>query len=332
MTHQQKINLFGWLHPLVHSAGIVKKMSPPVLMPFYHTVSDEVLPHIAELYSVKSSKRFRNDLDYLLRFFTPLSMQDFISGAYDKSKAHMLLSFDDGLKECHSVIAPILKEKGIPAAFFINPAFIDDKAWFYRYEASWLIYDLKHQEPADDASCTMIKMKEKEKLRYQEQLRQVNYNSTDVLDKIMERMQISRQAMKLQTRVYLNSEELQSLEADGFHIGAHSQHHPEFSSISEDDQIREVNESMQALERLVNLSIRSFAFPFSDDGISSNQLKKIRESANLNISFGTSGTGKHPELNHYQRMPMEHTRNIPAKKIITGELMAANIKSRIKSS
>ncbi|MFO7878948.1 MAG: polysaccharide deacetylase family protein [Bacteroidota bacterium] len=330
MTHQQKTELFGWMAPFIKVSAAVRKNIPPVIMPFYHTVSDETLPHLAELYHVKNSRAFRQDLDYLLRHFVPLSMDDFISDRYDKSKAHMLLSFDDGLKESHSLIAPILKEKGIPAAFFINPAFIDDKAWFYRYEASWLIHDLKNQDPSDDASCTIIKMKEKEMLRYQEQLRAVDYSSRDMIDRIMERLQVSRQAMKLQTRVYMTESEVQSLQKDGFHIGAHSQHHPLFSEISAEDRFHEARESADAVSDIASQKINTFAYPFTDDGMSREQLKAVIEAGGFAATFGTGGLGKTPDIPHYQRIPMEHGRRFSAKKIVSGEIIADKIKSLFK--
>ncbi|MFW6302095.1 MAG: polysaccharide deacetylase family protein [Bacteroidales bacterium] len=330
MTHQQKTELYGWMAPFTKVSAAVRKKIPPVIMPFYHTVSDETLPHLVELYHVKSSRAFRQDLDYLLRHFLPLSMEDFISNRYDRNKAHMLLSFDDGLKECHSIVAPILKEKGIPAAFFINPAFIDDKAWFYRYEASWLIHDLKNQDPSDDASCTIIKMKEKEMLGYQEQLRAVNYFSLDVIDRIMERLQVNRQSMKLQTRVYMTESEVRSLQKDGFHIGAHSQHHPLFSEISADERLREASESADAVSDIVSQNIKTFAYPFTDDGMSREQLNAVIEAGGFAATFGTSGFGKTPDIPHYQRIPMEHGRRFSAKKIVSGEIIADKIKSIVK--
>jgi hypothetical protein len=46
------------------------------------------------------------------------------------------LSFDDGLSACYDTIAPILLRKGVPATFFLNPAFIDNKALMFRYKIS----------------------------------------------------------------------------------------------------------------------------------------------------------------------------------------------------
>ena len=47
------------------------------------------------------------------------------SGKLDRRCLH--LTFDDGFRELHDVVAPILLRKGIPATFFVNSAFIDNK-------------------------------------------------------------------------------------------------------------------------------------------------------------------------------------------------------------
>src|SRR5687767_2369317 len=109
--------------------------------PFYHLVSNEDVPHIKHLYSFKNVHQFRKDLDVLLKNFIPIDLPDLSKIVREGSmkKNGFFLSFDDGLSECYHVIAPILKEKGVPATFSINSAFVDNKNLFYRYQASIII-------------------------------------------------------------------------------------------------------------------------------------------------------------------------------------------------
>lgn len=46
------------------------------------------------------------------------------------------------MRQCYDVILPILEAKGIPATFFINSGFIDNKDLFFRFKASFLIDEL----------------------------------------------------------------------------------------------------------------------------------------------------------------------------------------------
>jgi len=40
--------------------------------PFYHVVSDEPLPHVEQLYNIKTIQQFKDDLDFLLKHFKPI--------------------------------------------------------------------------------------------------------------------------------------------------------------------------------------------------------------------------------------------------------------------
>src|SRR5438477_4699987 len=97
------------------------------LVVYYHLVSDSDVPHVSNLYAFRRVAQFKKDLDVLLKFFHPLSLQDFmlsLKGQRSLPRNAFLLTFDDGLKECHEVIAPILRQKGIPATFFVCSLFV----------------------------------------------------------------------------------------------------------------------------------------------------------------------------------------------------------------
>ena len=46
------------------------------------------------------------------------------------------LAFNDGWREFHGFIAPVLLDKGIPATCFLNSALIDNKELFYRFRSN----------------------------------------------------------------------------------------------------------------------------------------------------------------------------------------------------
>src|SRR5687768_8144112 len=108
------------------------------ILPFYHIVSNEECPHIKNLYRVKTTAQFESDLDFLLQHYTAISINELnhvVEGKF-KNKKIFFLSFDDGLREVHDVIAPILLRKGLPATFFLNADFIDNRALMFRYKVS----------------------------------------------------------------------------------------------------------------------------------------------------------------------------------------------------
>lgn len=104
-----------------------------VVCPYYHTVSDTPLPHINPLYRHRTIAQFREDLDWLLAHYKPIQWYEI--DAYERAqKPAFCLTFDDGLKEFYTIVAPILEEKKIPCVCFLNSAFVDNKGLMFRYQ------------------------------------------------------------------------------------------------------------------------------------------------------------------------------------------------------
>ncbi len=112
------------------------------IFPFYHVVSDADLAHVRHLFSYRNTSEFKEDLDFFLRHYKPLGLSDLLVSLKNDGtlpKKSFLLSFDDGFREIYDTVAPILREKGVPATFFLNSAFLDNKHLFYRHKASVLV-------------------------------------------------------------------------------------------------------------------------------------------------------------------------------------------------
>jgi len=124
---------------IIPTKFLIKLSGKKVIYPFYHIVSDNPPSHIKHLYPVRNIKQFEKDLDFLQKHFTA---SDFPVKGHNPQ---FILSFDDGLSEVYNIIAPILKKRNIPAIFFINSAFVDNKDMFSNYVSS-----LKKENPDID--------------------------------------------------------------------------------------------------------------------------------------------------------------------------------------
>ena len=81
-----------------------------LVLPYYHVVSDQELPHVSYLYKFPSVQRFKTDMEFFLRFYTPVRLQEVIShldGNGRLPKRCFLPTFDDGFSEIYDVIAPL---------------------------------------------------------------------------------------------------------------------------------------------------------------------------------------------------------------------------------
>lgn len=282
---------------------------------FYHTISDRPLYHIRHLYHVRDSQTFEADLDYLLAHYTPVDLPEVIAHLYNQQplpKRAFFLTFDDGLAECADVIAPILQRKGIPATFFLNSDFIDNKALMFRYKASLLIDQLQDNTPAQQ------QLVQQHLATYnlpfetiKASLLAVRWPQQAVLDALAKDLDYSFEAYLATEQPYLTSPQIEQLLQQGFHIGSHSQNHPTYNLLSLSEQVEQTIRGQQALEEQFDLPHRVFAFPFTDYGVSAAFFERILEQAEFRLTFGGAGLKKETIQGQLQRFGVETSTAAP---------------------
>ncbi len=259
---------------------LIELQPPPnnIIFPFYHIVSPINPPHIASIYKPKKPEEFRQDLDKLLEYFQPISLEEvfhYQQTGTQPEKPSFHLTIDDGLKESYTVIAPILKEKNIPATFFINPKFIGNQFLMYRYQQSVILETMKKKNLDNVAGF------------YPDEILKFTQKETRELDRIAESIGAHFNTYLRDYHPYMTWKQLQVLETDGFTIGGHSNNHPNYKEISLEEQLEETKGSIESIQEHLNPKIRTFAFPFSDDGVSKTFFDWIKSS--LDMCFTTAG-------------------------------------------
>lgn len=260
-----------------------------LLLPYHHTVSNEELQHIAHLYSYKNEQQFISDLDFLLTNYKPVSVDELSKAVLNKNKlpaGKFLLTFDDGFREVDDIIAPILEKKGVPAIFFINPAFIDNKELFYRCKISLLIGELKKNQAsyltlyADALQITAATMES-----VTEALKKLSQDNASVLDGIAEKISYSFDEYLQKQQPFLTAEQLVSLHKRGFSIGAHSMNHPYYNLLPVEGQVKQTIDSCNYVKDLLGIGECHFSFPHSDEPISQQTITAINKN-NTGLLFG----------------------------------------------
>jgi peptidoglycan/xylan/chitin deacetylase (PgdA/CDA1 family) len=304
---------------------LIKLTNQKIIFPFYHAISDEDIIHIKHLYKVRTKAQFINDLDLLLKYYHPVSHEDLLNSVKQNKPLQgkcFMLSFDDGLREFHDIIAPILIRKGIPAVCFLNTAFIDNKALFYRYKASILIGEFEKGKcsPATLKTVQQWFLNNRLSQSFDKTLRRVSYSQKDLLDKLAVLMGYDFPGYLKVNRPYLTSIQIEKLISQGFAFGAHSIDHPEYRFISEEEQFSQTRESIKDVCGKFGLSYRLFSFPFTDSGVKRNFFQKIfdPEQPVADITFGGAGLKRDCMSSHLQRIPFEET-SLSAKQILLSE-------------
>jgi len=303
------------------------------LFPFYHLVSDEEVRHVKHLYKIRTTKEFINDLDFLLKYYKPVSIIDFLDAFNSNTPLpgnSFILTFDDGLREFHDVAAPVLIQKGVPATCFLNSAFIDNKDLFYRYKASLLIDRL--QRGISGTIETSVKNWFAENhlaltTNYSGLLK-VNYANRHLLDDLALKLDLTFEDYLRTKRPYLDSAQITSLMKQGFTFGSHSIDHPEYRFLSEEEQIRQTTESLLAVRSKFGIEEKLFCFPFTDYGVKQSFFRQVFDPLQplADLTFGGAGLKSDSISRNIQRVPFEGT-SMDAKQILGTEYLYYIIKA-----
>jgi peptidoglycan/xylan/chitin deacetylase (PgdA/CDA1 family) len=299
-----------------------------MVSPFYHIVSEVVPIHVKNLYPVVSPKHFIADLEFMLKHFIPINVNEIplvLAGQKQLSKPAIFLSFDDGFKEISTVVAPILLEKGIPATFFVSPAFVDNKDMLYRCKLSLIanrVNELGREFEVPNFLLSLWGNEVKKSKVFNKKLFHLKSDNIHLIEKIANELQVDLKGYLKSESPYITLEELSDLAKKGFAIGAHSYNHPYFYDITFDEQIKEVVTSLDWVKSNIPDQPRIFAFPFTDYGVSGDFYRYFLKdnSSTIDMMFGTAGMKLSPSNKIIQRIPMEVDR-LNARQILGGEYL-----------
>jgi peptidoglycan/xylan/chitin deacetylase (PgdA/CDA1 family) len=192
-----------------------------------------------------------------------------------------VLSFDDGMREVYDVIAPILREKGVPAVFFLNALTIDNVQLMWRHKISLLI-ERSQEQPGRIPPGLNLRPGESLCAK----LKALRFGDERTLDNVARFFELDFHEYLSSARPYLTARQVLELARAGFEIGAHSASHPYFHEMAVEDQKDQISRSVQFI-RALGLSCRCFAFPFHDNGVPASVFAYMRD-LDLALSFGTS--------------------------------------------
>ncbi|MFT7464152.1 MAG: peptidoglycan/xylan/chitin deacetylase (PgdA/CDA1 family) [Pseudohongiellaceae bacterium] len=193
--------------------------------------------------------------------------------AGETPKKQVVLTFDDGYRDNHDLLLPILKRRGATATIFVQTGPMKGKLnWLHHY--FWVL----HREGPHKLATLISEQLSRPHLRADladlpNGLVEAEYAMKQLLkyevaaeerDQILERI-FSEQGGndgELARDVYLSPDECRALDEAGIEIGAHTVNHLILSSLDSTRQRLEIEGSLRDLESWLGHGIPAFAYPY----------------------------------------------------------------------
>jgi peptidoglycan/xylan/chitin deacetylase (PgdA/CDA1 family) len=267
--------------------GLYRPMFPkPLVGLFYHSVSDERLPHQVHTYPSEPVARFSTALHYIQKHFNFVSYQqveDFCLHGGTLPPRALHLSFDDGFAECFDVVRPILLEHGIPATFFVVADWLDDRTMFYRHKQSLCVEQMNQLPPSERAAALAAINREfgvslADAGSFADWAGELPRSEDRTITRVADLIGLDLDAYLAGRQLYLTSDQLIQMHSEGFTIGAHTRTHWKLADLDDAEQREaEVLDSARAVAALTGQARVPLAFPYTGKGIARSELAGLRQ-------------------------------------------------------
>lgn len=310
---KEVIGLIGSLVPL----NVLFKYywSDCIVLTYHSLFGLDVEPEVDQ-YINRTKSEFTEDIIFIKNNFNVLSLKEFLEinnkgGKFPERS--LLITFDDGLAIQYDHMYPILKSHNIPATFFLNNAFIDNRDLHYERKKYIILRKLNElQDNAVDRKISKAVSKDySDEFNLKNFIHELEYKSKNTLDTVADELGISFADYLHENNIYLTTQQIDTMLRNNMTIGGHSIDHPDFTELSLEDQVKQTLSSVNDLASRFQLDYKAFAFPYNDRDLNVALYERISDS--IDVSFGSSGLLKDEYKMHFQRGRIEHTTLSPRR-------------------
>jgi peptidoglycan/xylan/chitin deacetylase (PgdA/CDA1 family) len=252
-------------HALRLASGLQGK-GAAILM--YHAVQDEPAAWADRLGGiVHATGVFRGQMELLAREFEPANLEQvagFVNGQNDLPRRAVLVTFDDGYADNIEVAAPILRQLGITAAFYVTVGCIEsgELPWPARLRFA---FRTTRREVWQDANGVRFSLKtegdREQAFRHICPLVGRLSGAAQRSFIIDVERQLHVEAASGSKRMMMTAEQLRQLRAQGHIVGSHTMSHPNVAELASEDRGYELGESRKTLEAMLDEPVKHFAYP-----------------------------------------------------------------------
>ena len=212
-----------------------------------------------------------------------------------------MITFDDGYRDNYEVALPILREVGLPAAFFIAAGYIDrprltwwDRVAYVVKSTTRDVLELDYPEPLT------IDLRQPDRDRATRQILQPYKRTPEIdqerfFDRLEEQAGVEVESEALGRDLFMTWDQVRGLRGGGMALGSHTYDHPVLSRMPEAIQLSELTRSKQVLEAQTDGPIHTVAYPVGGPDAFIDSTKRLVRAAGYRAAFSYYGGFNRPD-------------------------------------
>ena len=234
------------------------------------------------------------------RMIGPDGLEELTEGGFRPAEPSALITFDDAYRDNVDLALPILRELGVPAAFFVATGFLDRPrlAWWDHVafaikttKVARLVLDAPEPLTIDLKACSRAEAIEAVVGPF---LRSDPSHEAELLAHLDDRAEVAVDAETLGRAVFANWDQVRALADAGMIVGSHTRDHLNLARQTEADQTAALVDSRRTLERELGREVTTLAYPYGSAGDFTAATQRIAREAGYRVAFSTTATINRP--------------------------------------
>jgi len=250
--------------------GLARFMGPAYSLRcvVFHNISAEESPFTTGMNVSTTPAKFEAALRFLTTYYHPVCLEDVLtsSDSAPLPARAVLVSFDDAYASVVEIAAPLCQKFGVPAVFFVNAGFLDNRCLAPDNLVCYVANVLGM--PTVNAAARAVRGADYPELRSLPDVFGRFFPSLKLAERraFLEALGklggIDERRLASEAALYLTSSQLRTLTGFDFEIGNHTYTHVHCRALSSEDFVEEIDRNKAMLEAASGAKVRSFSQPY----------------------------------------------------------------------
>jgi peptidoglycan/xylan/chitin deacetylase (PgdA/CDA1 family) len=289
---------------------------PGLIVLTYHRIAEPGIDRFYDPVISATPESFRVQVEWLANRVRLVTLDELITRVESGSpwrEPAMLITFDDGYRDNFNVAAPILRERNVPATFFLTTAFLDSPRLPWWDHVAYVLKQTQVQRlivertPGGGAPALDIDLQTTSRSAAIMTIIRAFLDETITdpgwfLDRLAERTEVDIDSEGLGRELFMNWDQVRQLAEGnaGLSIGSHAHTHRKLAGLDEECQRQELAGSKQVLEARLGRPIQALAYPYGWPGTYTAGTMALAERAGYRLAFSSrEGTNRVGRFDRY---------------------------------